>query len=119
MDMNNDVHLSVCQNIESVLKIEYEALPELTDGMCIIGLDNSIIAVKQRFGFGKNETVLRHPAIDGIVAQVVDIAVGYVDQGGSLSVKDFVALVGTIKKSVARHAEFGPRAYYEFIRAYV
>ena len=67
----------------------------------------------------KNETVLRHPAIDGIVAQVVDIAVGYVEPAGSLSVKEYVALIGTIKNSVARDSAFGPRAYYEFIRAYV
>lgn len=119
MDRDNDIHISICQNIETVLKIEYEAIPELTDGMCIIGLDNSIIAVKQKFGFARNETVLRHPSIDGIVANVVDIAVTYVDQAGSLSLKDYIGLVTTIKKSVTRHTEFGPRAYYEFIRAYV
>lgn len=34
-------------------------MPELTDALCLIGLDNSIIALKQKFGYAKNETVLR------------------------------------------------------------
>jgi hypothetical protein len=34
---------------------------------CVIGLDNSIVAVKQKFGFAKNEAVRCHFATDGIV----------------------------------------------------
>jgi len=119
MDPKNDLQLSICEAIEARLRAEYEAIPELTDALCIVGLDNSIIAVKQKFGFAKNEKVLSHPAIDGIVAHVAAIAVDNIGKAGNLTLKDYVALVTTIKKSVVRHSAFGPCAYYEFIRDYV
>lgn len=54
----------LCNAIELGLNDIYTATPELTDGQCIIGLDNAIIAIKQKFGFARNETVLRRPTID-------------------------------------------------------
>ena len=119
MDPKNDLQLGICQAIETHLRAEYEAIPELTDALCIVGLDNSIIAVKQKFGFAKNEKVLNHPAIDGIVAHVVDIGVDNIGKDNDVTLKDYVALITSIKKSVIRHSSFGPCAYYEFIRNFV
>jgi hypothetical protein len=119
MEFNNDFQLAVCQLIESGLSAEYDALPELTDALCVIGLDNSIIALKHEFGFAKNEAVRSHPAIDGIVAHVVDVGVGNIGEADGLTLKEFVALVNKVKKSVVLHSAFGPRGYYDFIRNYV
>ncbi|MCD2518922.1 hypothetical protein LQ564_21720 [Massilia sp. G4R7] len=44
---NNPLHQSVACEIESGLKLEYENVPQLTDALCMIGLDNAIVAVKQ------------------------------------------------------------------------
>jgi hypothetical protein len=63
--------------------------------------------------------VLNHPAIDGIVAHVVEIGVHNIGKDNDLTLKDYVALITSIKKSVIRHSSFGPCAYYEFIRNFV
>ena len=100
MDANRE--LSLCMAIETGLSAQYRLNPELTDALCIIGLDNAIVALKQKFGFARNETVLSRPVIDDIVAHVVNIGVDNVNIDG-LTLKDFVAVVTKIKKSVTRH----------------
>lgn len=117
--MEQDQELRLCQAIETGLGAEYRAHPELTDALCIIGLDNSIIALKQQSGFAKNETVLSRPAIDGIVAHVVNLGVDSIGKMDELTLKDYVAAINKIKKSVIRHSAFGPRAYFDFIKDYV
>jgi hypothetical protein len=118
MELNNDFHLAVCQTIESGLRAEYDAMPELTDALCVRGLDNSIVAVKQKFGFAKNEAVRSHPAIDGIVAHVVNIGFDNIGEAGDLTLKEYVSIINKVKKSVVRHSAFGSRGYYDFIRNY-
>jgi len=86
--------------------------------MCIIALDNAIIGLKKKFGFAKNESVLSRPAIDGIVAHVVEAGSAGIDNA-DVTVKDYVAVINKIKKSVLRHSASGPRAYFDFIRHYV
>lgn len=56
MRLNDDEFLDACQNIEAGLKIEYEQNPALTDERGAFALDQAKIAVKQRFGFAKNES---------------------------------------------------------------
>jgi hypothetical protein len=51
-DFNNDIYLDVCRNIGVELKMQYDALPELTDHFCIFGLGHAVIAIKK--------TVIRH-----------------------------------------------------------
>lgn len=119
MELKDDFHLAVCQTIESGLKAEYEATPELTDALCLIGLDNSIIAVKQKFGFARNESVRSHVAIDGIVAHVVNVGVDNIGKAGDLTLKEYVAIINEVRKSVVRHSAFGSHGYYDFIKNYV
>ncbi|MDB5756309.1 MAG: hypothetical protein JWR56_2737 [Massilia sp.] len=119
MELNNDFHLAVCQSIESGLRAEYDETHELTDALCVLGLDNSIIAVKQKFGFAKNEAVRSHLAIDGIVAHVVKLGFDNIGKAGHLTLRDYVAIINKVKKSVVRHSAFGSRGYYDFIRNYV
>ena len=57
MQFKNDEHLDVCQNIEVGLKEEYENNENLTDIKTIFALENAKIAIKQEFGFAKNEKV--------------------------------------------------------------
>jgi len=57
MNFNDDKHLDVCQNIEVGLKRQYESNPRLTDGLCTLALDSAKIAIKQYFGYAKNENV--------------------------------------------------------------
>lgn len=116
--MDSKREIALCLMIETGLAAQYHMKPELTDALCIIGLDNAMTAVKQKFGFAGNETVLSHPAIDGVVAHVVNIGVDNVNVDG-LSLKDFVAVANKIKKSVTRHSTFGPRAYFKFVKDYV
>lgn len=116
MDANRE--LSLCMAIETGLSAQYHLKPELTDALCIIALDNAIVAFKQQFGFASNETVLSRPVIDDIVSHVVNIGVDNVNIDG-LTLKDFVAVINKIKKSVTRHSAFGPRAYFGFIKEYV
>lgn len=117
MDSNQELYL--CQAIETGLSAKYQQTPELTDALCIIGLDNSIIALKQKFGFAKNESVISRPAIDGVIAHVVNIGLVNLDQMGDLTLKEYLAVISKIKKSVVRHSAFGPRAYGDFIKDYV
>jgi hypothetical protein len=118
MEMKNEIHLAICQTIESGIRTEYDATPELTDALCVIGLDNSIVAVKQKFGFAKNEAVRRHLAIDGIVAHVVNVGLDNIGKAGDLTLKEYVAIINKVKKSVVLHSAFGSRGYYDFIRNY-
>ncbi|WP_426178266.1 hypothetical protein [Massilia sp. TWR1-2-2] len=117
--MDSKQELYLCQAIETALAAQYHLTPELTDGLCIVGLDNSMVALKQKFGFAKSESVLSHPAIDDIVAHVVNIGVDSVGNQDELTLKDYIAAINKIKKSVIRHSAFGPRAYFDFIKDYV
>lgn len=117
--MNSETELTLCNFIETDLSAIYEADPELTDGICIIALDNAIIALKQHYGFARNETVLQRPLIDLIVTSIVDIGVECIETMDDVVLKDFVAVVTKIRKSVQRHSAFGPRAYYDFVKKYV
>jgi len=119
MELNNAMHLAILQAIESGLRAEYDAMPELTDGLCTIGLDNSIVAIKQKFGFAKNEAVRSHSAINGIVAHVVGVGSDNIGEASGLTLKEFISLINTVKKSVLRHSVFGARGYHDFIRNYV
>lgn len=117
--MRPDTEIALAQLVETNLGAEYQFRPELTDALCVIGLDNSIIALKHAFGFARNETVLSRPVIDGIVAHVVDIGVDSIGNLGDVTLKDYIAVIHKIKKSVIRQLTFGPRAYYDFIKNYV
>jgi hypothetical protein len=47
--MDSKQELYLCQAIETALAAQYHLTPELTDGLCIVGLDNSMVALKQKF----------------------------------------------------------------------
>lgn len=117
--MQQDMELSLCNFVETSLSIIYESIPELTDGMCVLGIDNAVLALKQHYGFAKNETVLKRPVIDDIVESLVALGVAAIDEKMDVSLKDFIAVLTKIKKSVIRHSAFGPRAYYDFVKNYV
>ncbi len=119
MNPSEDKHLDVCQNIEVGLKHEYEMNPNLTDTMCIFGLENAKIAAKQHFGFAKNESVSSAAEIQGIVNWCVAVAHERVDKINDLTLKDFIARVEKVRRSVQRHSSGGGRSYYEFIRKFV
>lgn len=119
MDFNDDAHLDVCHNIEVGLKAEYESHPELTDRLCIFGLENAIIAIKQKFGFARNERVSNHPLLGGIVDWCVTVGMTRIGAVNDLTLKEYVARIEKIKKSVILHSAYGARGYYEFIKHYV
>ena len=117
--MDSDRELFYCQAIETGLSAQYHLHPELTDGLCVLGLDNAIVALKQKFGFAKNEVVLSRPSIDGIVEYVCSVGLDNIGNQEELTLKDFIAVINKIKKSVIRHSAFGPRAYFNFVKDYV
>ena len=115
---NDDEHLDVCQNIEIGLKLEYDRNPHLTDSLCIFALENAKIAAKQQFGYAKNETIASVAVIQGVVQWCVSIARSRVGKVNDLTLKEFLARIEKIKRSVELHSGAGSRSYYEFIRKY-
>ncbi len=55
MDLADDEHLDVCQNIEAGLKQVYEHHADLTDAICLFVLENAKIAIPKHFGFSRND----------------------------------------------------------------
>lgn len=119
MDINDDIHLDVCQNIEVGLKVQYEVCPGLTDTLCVFGLENSVVAIKQRYGYAKNEKVSNHPLIGGIIEWCVDIGVERIGKVNNLTLQEYVSRIEKIKKSVVLHSAYGARGYYDFIKNFV
>ena len=119
MDFNNDEHLDVCQNIEFGLKHQYEENSNLTDPKAMYALDHAKIAVKQLYGFAKNEQVIIDGDTKGIIEWCVSIAEERIGKINDLTLKEYLNRIDKIKRSVKRHSEYGRRGYYEFIKDYV
>jgi len=119
VDFSNDEHLDVCQNIEVGLKAQYELHEDLTDTLCVFALEAAKTAVKQHFGFARNEKVTPHPLAQGIIAWCVGVGEERVGKVNDLTLKDYLNRVDKIKRSVKRHSSQGQRAYYEFIKDYL
>src|SRR5258706_14067087 len=119
MDFNNDKHLDVCQHIEFGLTREYERSPHLTDALCILALENAKGGAKKPFGYAKNESVSGASEIQGIIEWCVAIASERVGKVNDLTLKEFIARLEKIKRSVELHSGAGNRSYFEFIRKYL
>ncbi len=119
MDFNDDEHLDICQNMEVGLRKQYELHPELTDTMCIFALENSKTAIKKEFGFAKNERITTMREVQGIIDWCVALGLERIDKVNNLTLKEYLARIEKIRKSVKRHSTFGSRGYYEFIKQYV
>jgi hypothetical protein len=119
MDFNDDAHLDVCQSIEVGLKVEYESHAELTDKLCILGLENAIIAIKQKFGYAKNEKVSTNPLLGGVIEWCVIVGMSRIGKINDLTLKEYVVRIEKIKKSVINHSVYGRRSYYDFIKNFV
>jgi hypothetical protein len=118
-DFNDDPHLDVCQNIEFGLKREYETNEDLTDAMCILGLESAKIAIRKRLGFAKNEKVPEHPLTKGIIEWCTSVGLERIGKVNNLTLNEYVARIEKIRRSVVRHSDAGRRGYYEFIRNFV
>ncbi|WP_295878648.1 hypothetical protein [uncultured Thiohalocapsa sp.] len=118
-DFNDDPHLDVCQNIEVGLREQYDRLPGLIDTQCMFALDSAKVAIKQQFGYARNERVNVLPGTEGIIDWCVAIGQARIGDASNLTLKEDVACLEKIKRSVKRHSEAGPRGYYAFIRHYV
>jgi hypothetical protein len=119
MNLANDEHLDVLQNIEVGLKKLYEEHPDLTDQLCAYALDNAKIAVKKHFGFAKNEKVTDHPLAQDIIAWCIAIGRERIGTVNDLTLAEYVTRIEKVKRSVIRHSAYGIRGYFEFIKDYV
>jgi hypothetical protein len=119
MSMNDEMHFEVLQNIEAGLKLQYELHPDLTDSLCVLGLENAVIAIKQEFGYAKNESLLQHPLTAGITDWCTEVGLRRINETDNLSLKEYIAAINKVKRSVTRHSAYGARGYYDFIRNYV
>lgn len=118
-DFNDDKHLDVCQDIEMGLVFRYEMHPRLTDLLCMLALDNAKIAIKQAFGFAKNESVPRTDETAGIIDDCVARGLARIGKVNDLTLKEYLARIDKIRRSVARHhALDGSRGYYNFIKKF-
>lgn len=116
---DNDRFLDVLQNIEAGLKVEYENNENLTDIKTVFALDNAKIAVKQAFGFAKNEKVIIDEDSKGIIDWCVTVGKQRINLVNDLTLKDYINKIDKVKRSVERHSEYGRRGYYEFIKDFV
>ncbi|MES2952317.1 MAG: hypothetical protein V4858_27635 [Pseudomonadota bacterium] len=119
MSFNDDKHLDVCQNIETGLKHCYEINPRLTDSLCALAIDNAKIAIKQQFGFAKNESVTRAEDAQAVIDWCVTVGLERIGKINDLTLKEYVARLEKIKGSVVRHSKDGKRSYYEFVRNFL
>jgi len=116
---DNDPHLDVLQNIEAGVKVEYESNENLTDIKTVFALDNAKIAVKQAFGFAKNEKAIIDEDSKGIIDWCVTVGEQRINLVNNLTLKDYINRIDKVKRSVERHSKDGRRGYYEFIKDFV
>lgn len=119
MNLMEDEHLDVCQNIECGLKKQYELNPLLTDAICIFALENAKIAIKKQYGFAKKESVTDMAEAQGIIQWCIDLGLQRIDKINHLTLKEYVGKLDKVRKSMIRHSAYGRRGYYEFIRNFV
>lgn len=119
MSFNDDKFLDVCQNIEAGLKFEYERNAMLTDERCAYALERAKVAVKQQFGYGANESSSVSPELQGIVDWCVAVANERVNETTGPTLKEFLARIDKVTRSVRRHAKDGSRSYYTFVKEFL
>ena len=119
MNFGDDKYLDVCQKLEIGLKVQYERNLQLTDERCAYALDRAKIAVKHRFGYGLNESGAVDSELQGIVDWCVQVAAERVNDATGPSVKEFLTRMDKVGRSVSRHAKYGNRSYYIFIRDFL
>jgi hypothetical protein len=119
MGLDNDPFLDVLQNIEVGLKIEYEKNKHLTDRITINALDNAKIAVKQEYGFAKNQKIIVDDETKGIIDWCVVVGKERINGINNLTLEDYLNRIEKVKHSVNRHSAYGRRGYYEFIKDFV
>ena len=118
-DLSDDKHLDVCNEIEVGLIRRYRMHPRLTDMLCMLALDNAKIATKQACGFAKNESFRRTEETAGIIDDCVALGVARIGKVNDLTLKEYLARIDKIRRSVARHhALDGTRGYYNFIQRF-
>ena len=119
MNFGDDKFLDVCQNIEAGLKPEYERNQSLTDERCAYALERAKVAVKQRFGYGANESSSVTADLQGIVDWCVSVANERVNETTGPTLKEFLARIDKVTRSVRRHAKDGSRSYYSFVKDFL
>ena len=119
MKFEDDLFLHVCESIERELVQEYISNPRLTDVRCLYALDRSKIVVKQAFGYGANESAKVDSDLIGIPDRCVSVAKQYVNSPGGPTLKEFLARIDKIGRSVRRHSQDGTRGYFDFIQNFV
>jgi hypothetical protein len=119
MSFNDDKFLDVCQSLEAGLKAEYDRNSLLTDEQCAYALERAKSAVRQKFGYGMNESSSVSPELQGIVDWCVMVAVERVNESTGPNLKEFLARIDKVVRSVRRHAKDGSRSYYMFVREFL
>jgi hypothetical protein len=119
MSPADEPFLDILQNIEAGLKRQYEFDPSLTDRKVSVFLENAKIAVKKAFGFAQNEKVSTDPEAQSIAEWCIAVANERIGKMEALTLKEFSACIDKVRRSVERHASYGVRGYYEFIKNYV
>ena len=119
MNADDDKYLDVCQNIEAGLVVEYERNGSLTDDRCAYALERAKVAVKQKFGYGANESCSVSADLQGIVDWCVSVATERVSESTGPTLKEFLARIDKVTRSVRRHSQDGNRSYYSFVRRFM
>ncbi len=119
MNLADDPHLRILQQIEIALAQEFQANDHLLDLKVAFALGAAIIAFKKTQGYAKNESVSGDHDIQGIISACIRIAKEHVKPTGPLLASDFIKCIEKVQRSVERHANHGPRAYFNFVRRYL
>lgn len=118
MALDDDLFLDVCESIERELIQEYRSNPRLTDVRCAYALNRSKIAVKQAFGYSANESARVDSDLSGIQERCVYVARQYVNKPDGPTLKEFLARMEKISRSVLWHSQDGARSYFDFIQTF-
>jgi len=114
-------YLDVLQNIEFGLKLVYEDHTHASDFYIMQGLEKSLIAMKQKKGYAKNQNSEPDNEIEEeVIAHIVEIQEMRVGKINDLTQEEYVRCVIEVAKSVKRHNAVGGRTgYYDFIKDFI
>lgn len=121
MVFDHERYLDVLQNIEIGLKLAYEEHADASDFHIMQGLEKSLIAMKQKKGFAKNQNSEPDNEIEeDVISHIIAIQEMRVGKINDLTQEEYVRCVKEVAKSVKRHnAVDGRTGYYDFIKLFI
>jgi hypothetical protein len=118
-DGPDEPFLDVLQNIEVILKDNYEKDAAFTDSMATRIIDMVKILIKKKHGYGLTRLCEVPSGSQDVVNALVEIGEERIGKINDLTLEHFCRCLDKVGRSIERRRQTGVRGYYEFIRKYV